>query len=138
MCPVGCRDYCLGPSALVGGRRSWESSTPSFFLAHIHEPSCLLLVPELIDEELYLEVGRGAGGGSPTPPPIDARFLPRVGHLKLARPSSGGLLLSDSVSEAVIGLSWGLKNTGRSNRVPHSIPGSIPTPQAGKFSSHLF
>lgn len=76
---------------------------PSFFLAHIHEPSCLLL-PELIDEELYLEVGRGAGGGPLPRPPIGRLRLssPRVGGSRSPGPARvGSSLFSDSVSEAV-------------------------------------
>lgn len=76
----------------------------SFLLAHIREPSCLLLVPELIDEELYLEVGRGAGGGPLPRPPIGRLRLssPRVGGSRSPGPARlGSSLFSDSVSEAV-------------------------------------
>lgn len=76
----------------------------------------LVLVPELIDEELYLEVGRGAGGGPLPRPPVDRlRFSsPRVGGSRSPSPARvGSSLFSDSVSEAVDGSELGpVKHSG--------------------------
>lgn len=110
MCPVGCRDYCLDPSALVREEEMGVRSPSCFLLAHIHEPSCLVRVPELIDDELYLEVGRGAGGGPLPRPPVGLLRLSstRDGGSRSPGPARlGSSLFSDSVSEAVDGSELG-------------------------------
>lgn len=66
-------------------------------------------IPELIDDELYLEVGRGTGGG-PLPRPPIGRLLssPRVGGSLSPGPARlDSSLFSDSVSEAVEGSELG-------------------------------
>lgn len=76
--------------------------------AHTPEPGCLL--PELIEEELYLEAGRGAGGGPLPRPPMGRLRLssPRVGGSRSPGPARlGSSLFSDSVSEAVDGSELG-------------------------------
>lgn len=68
------------------------------------------LIPELIDDELYLEVGRGTGGGPLPRPPIGRLRLssPRLGGSRSPGPARlGSSLFSDSVSEAVDGSELG-------------------------------
>lgn len=68
------------------------------------------LIPELIDDELYLEVGRGTGGGPLPRPPIGRLLLssPRLGGSLSPGPARlDSSLFSDSVSEAVEGSELG-------------------------------
>lgn len=84
-----------------------------FLLDCTHKPRCL--VPELIDEALYLVVGRGAGGGPLPRPPIGRLRLssPRVGGSRSPGPARlGSSLFSDSVSEAVDGSELGPEGHG--------------------------
>lgn len=123
----------------------------SFLFAYIHYPSCLILVPELIEEELYLEVDRGAGGGPLPRPPIGRLRLssPRVGGSRSLGPARlGSSLFSDSVSEAVEGSELGPeRHSGvQSGSLTSPHPRFHPNPQTGNSSfslrslpaSHLF
>lgn len=109
---------------------------PTFPLSHIHEPSCPALVPELIDEELYLEVGRGAGGGPLPRPPIGRLRLssPLVGGSRSPVPARiGSSLFSDSVSEAVDGSELGPKKHRKLNQVTPPNPRIHHCPQTGRL-----